>query len=219
MRILGSNETKILEIAMAYQSDITDGVVQYNYSTGELCGGAFTTGTVENPKNLVIEVYRLPQGESGKIDFKCEDCFVKDDEISYRHCCINAYIYDGYFEDDFEDNYRESVEMQIRDILHSHLSDTIGKLNEIRIGISDIVAPYNYSRVRNSDWEMRVLDSYVDTAMEDGFTLVPPTDYLDGEIEEIALRCENSYEGIEFWSEFAYKMREKDLDGALEMLH
>lgn len=72
--ILGHDESKIVKMAVSYQSEIADGVVQYNYKTGELCSASFTTGTVENPANPVIEVFRLSQGESGKIDYDCGEC-------------------------------------------------------------------------------------------------------------------------------------------------
>lgn len=228
--ILGYEESKILRLATEYQSNMTDGVVQYNYETGKLYGAGFTTGTLENPANPVIEVFRLPQGEMGEIDMKCHETgecpFVTgfyDEEhrklfpTTKIECCIDAYVDDG-FEEYFDDYFKEDLESQIRDVLSDHLGKTISKLNDIRIAISDRVAPYDYFNVRQDDWEMRVLDFYVDSAMEDGFTLIEPTDYLDSEICNLSGICENSTEDVEFWTQVANKISDYDFDGALEML-
>ena len=226
-------------MAVEFQSEITDGVVQYDYQNRELFGAGFTTGTVENPSNPFIEVFRLPQGERGEINCKCYengDCpfwIESEDDYCGGHfdeditdecgnnritCCIDAYI-DVDFDRDFEDNFNESVEEQIRDVLSDHLGSTISKLNEIRIAISDRLSPYNYFEVRNDEWEMDILDCYVDYAVSNGFTTnVEPREYLDAEIQHLVGLCEDRCDDTDYWNKVAKLIREHDFDGALEML-
>ena len=114
---------------------------------------------------------------------------------------------------------KEDVEFQIREVLSDHLSETISILNDIRIAISDIVAPYNYIKVRQEDWEMECLDKYVDFAIDCGFTTtVSPTQYLDADIEHLALLCEDRYENTQFWNEIASLLREYKFETVLEKL-
>ena len=228
--ILGNDISKIVKMASDYQSGMADGVVQYNYETGEFFGAGFTTGTVENPANPFIEVFRLPQGEEGEFDCKChengdcpfwiedENCF--DDEMVDKYgddritCCINGALEDW----DLENEIRESIESQIRDLLSDHLGDTISKLNKIRVEISDRLAPWNYFNVRQDNWEMRVLDTYVDNAIDYGFRIDgDPKAYLDSEIQHLAgvrFRREDS----EFWNKVGSLIEDCDFDGALELL-
>ena len=226
--ILGFDRNDIVKKAVSCQSEMTDGVVQYNYETGKLFGASFTTGTVENPANPFIEVFRLRQGEIKCYD--CNDCPYDDEEFinrmkkespnlytSKEECCKDAYFDEllESFYDDFDDNFRDGVEMQIRDVLSDHLGDTISKLNEIRIELSDRFEPWNYVNVRQENWEMDVLDSYVDNAMENGFTTtVSPRDWLDAEIESICFGLEEDKEYVDF----VHTLRDGDFDGALKLL-
>ena len=228
--ILGNKISKILKTATEYQSEMTDGVVQYDYETGKLFGAGFTTGTLENPANPFIEVYRLPQGERGEIDCKCyenDDCPFWDDYFGGHfdedivdewgdtriECCIGAFA-----DDVDEEVIRESVEEQVRNILSEHLGGTISKLNEIRIAISDIKTPYRYVDVRAENWEMDVLDVYVDSAIEHGFRLdIEPLDWLDAEVQNLA-NVRFSEDDVEFWGEVGCLIEDHNLDGALKML-
>ena len=237
--ILGKENLEIVEKAMRYQSEMTDGVVQYNYETDELFGAGFTTGTVENPANPFIEVYRLPQGESGEIDMKCHengDCpywVESEDDYCGGHfdeemvnelysgcrinCCMEAYVDDG-FEEDFENNFKEGVESQIRDVLSDYLGDTLSKLNEIRILCSDIVAPYDYFNVRQDNWEMDSMDMYVDNALEHGLfttTECTPLEYMDADVQYLAGYRESDNELLQ---KVGCLVEDGDLDGALKLL-
>ena len=202
--ILGYTNEEIVKKAIEGYSQMTDGVAQYDYQNGKLLSAGFTTGETENPANPVIEVFRLSQGERGKIDYNCDECPYRNEDAQYpdwekyypetrEECCIDAYI-ENNFDDDFENNFRESVEEQIRNVLLDYLGDTLSKLNEIRIAISDIVAPYNYYNVRQEDWEMRVLDNLVDNALELGFSFddCSKFDFLDAEIQHFIGICEES---------------------------
>lgn len=228
--ILNNDISEIVKIAVENQSASFDGVVQYNYTTGEVVGASFSTGEVENPANPVIEVFRLQQGERGEIDCRCHetgDCpfwIESEDDFNGGHydeniidefgndritCCIESCA------EDFEEQIQESVEGCVRELLSEHLGNTIAKLNEVRIALSDRFEPHNYYNVRNDDWELRVLDSYVDDAVENGFELeISPRDYLDGEIESICLCLEEDKE----YADIVYSLREGNLDGALELL-
>lgn len=225
--ILGKQESEIVSLAVQYQSAMTDGVVQYNYETDKIFGASFTTGTVENPNNPFIEVFRLRQGESGEIRYECGDCpfecgFSDDEERSLypdskKECCMDAYI-DNDFDDDFEDNFKESLQEQIYDVLDDFLSVVLNKLDEIRIDVSDIIEPWNYLNVRQDNWKMRVIDSYVDSAIEWGFSIdCEPIGYVDAEVQYIAELLRTSQN--ETLQKVGSLVEDGDLDGALELLH
>lgn len=234
--IFGFSKEEIMSKAVECQSSMTDGVVQYNYEDGKLFGAGFTTGTLENPANPFIEVYRLPQGERGEFDCKChengdcpfwiesEDDFCGghfDEEMTDEYgdnrvtCCINSSLEDW----DLEEEIKESIEEQVRDVISEYLGDTISKLNEIRIAISDIIASYDYFNVRQDDWEMRVLDSYVDDAVENGFVIdCEPADYLDAEVSYIAEVTRYNIKGDVDWDKVSQSIEEHDFERALELL-
>lgn len=226
--ILGYSNTEIVKKAVEYQSEITDGVVQYNYETGELFGAGFTTGETENPANPFIEIFRLPQGERGEIDCNCSECPFRDEDAQYpgwetlypethEECCVEAYI-DVDFRDDWEENWEEIVEEEIRDVLSDYLGDTLSELNEIRIAISDIVAPYDYYNVRQNNWEMRVLDNLVDMALESGFSFddCSEFDFLDAEVQHFIGICEESEN--KYLRKAGYLIEAMRLDEALKCL-
>ena len=228
--ILGNSEEQIVKEAVSCQSYMTDGVVQYDYTTGKLYGAGFTTGTIENPANPVIEVFRLPQGERGEIDCDCNECPFRCEDARYngwrklypatrKECCVDAYI-DNDFDDDFENNFRESVEEQIRDVLYDYIGDTLQKLDEIRIEISDIETPYNYFKVRQDNWCVDAMDLHTDNAMEYGLKITE-TDaigYVDEQVQQIA-----NWRFVEGVSETVEKVailvEDGKLDEALELLH
>lgn len=233
--ILGYTNEEILKEAIESHSQMADGVVQYDYQTGKLAGAAFTTGTIENPANPLIEIFRLPQGEPGEFDCKCHetgDCpfwIVSDDDFAGGHfdddmideygsdritCCMNGSLEDW----DLEEDIREDVELQIREVLSDYLGDTISKLNEIRVAISDIVAPYDYFNVRQDDWEMRVLDIYVDNAYDYGLALndYSAFDMLESEMQWLIASCE--YSDNEYLQKAGALIEAHKLDEALECL-
>lgn len=224
--MLGYSDEEILKLAVENHNSHFDGVVQYNYETQKLFGCSMSQNETENPLNPFIEVFRLHQGEQGEINCKCSDCPYEkngqfDDEMvdefgcTRIQCCI-----DGTLENcDIREDIEEDVEFQIREVLSDHLSETISILNDIRIAISDIIAPYNYIEVRQSDYEMRCLDNYVDIAIDDGFTTtIKPNQYLDSEIEQLANICEDRDENTQFWNEIASLLREYKFSEVLEQL-
>ena len=218
--ILGHENEQIVKTAVEYQSELTDGVVQYNYQTGELVGASFTTGTVENPKNPFIEVFRLPQGERGEIIFDCDECPFKEGTEEHKNCCIDAYV--DEFDEEFDANFRDDVERQIREIIEDHIGETLDKVNEIRIGISDIMTPYKSTDIRSDDFEMRVIDDLVDNAIENGFTEVTPLKLLEGDILHIIStdynpNCEK-IEGEDKVNQAIVLLGDGKLDEALECL-
>lgn len=226
--ILGKSEEEIIKLAIDNQSEMFDGVVQYNYKSDKLIGASFSTGTIENPANPYIEIFRLNQGKIEYYD--CNDCPYDDEEFinrmkkespnlytSKEECCKDAYFDEllESFYDDFDNYFRDGVEIQIREVLSDHLESSISKLNEIRIELSDRFEPWNYVNVRQENWEMDILDFYVDNAIENGFTTtVSPRDWLDAEIESICLGLEEDNEYIDFM----HTLRDGDFDGALELL-
>lgn len=221
--MLGHSNEEILKLAVENQNEHFDGVVQYDYETQKLFGCSMSSNTLENPLNPFIEVFRLHQGERGEIDCKCSDCPYRkngkfDDEMidefggTRIECCI-----DGTLENyDIREEVEENIDFQIRDVLSDHLSETISTLNNIRIAISDIIAPHDYIKVRQEDWETKCLDNYVDSAIDNGFTTnIEPNQYLDAEIEHLANICEDR---DEFWNEIASLLREYQFETVLEKL-
>lgn len=225
--IFGKSEHEIVKLAVEYQSEMTDGVVQYDYESDELFGAGFTTGTVENPANKVIEVFRISQGENPIVfinDEECDGCDryckgISHDELRESQecieCCIDAYVEDG-FDDDFED-FKDGVEEQVRELVRDHISDALEKVDDVRIAIQDRIAPWDYVNNRmNNTFVDDCIDSYVDSAMENGFCLeTEPLDWIDGEVEYLALLCEDQ---TPFWTDVSNKIRDHDFDGALELL-
>lgn len=224
--IFGKDINEIVQKAVECHFDIADGVCQYDYSNDKIVGATFTTGTVENPANKVIELLRLSQGEDGELDCKCHengDCpFFKKgkfdeemvDEYGDNHitCCINGVLQDW----DLEDEIKENVEPVVRDILTNYLGETVSKLNEIRIAISDIVTPYNYMNVRNDNWETNVLDTYVDNAIENGFSIDgDPEAWLDAEIQHLA---GVQYKDDPFWQKIGHLIENCKFHEVLELL-
>lgn len=232
--ILGYTNEEIVKKAVEYQSQISDGVAQYNYETGELFGAGFTTGEIENPANPVIEIFRLSQGERGEIDCNCNECPYRDEDAQYpgwetlypetdEECCIDAYT-DIDFHDDWEANWRECVEMQVRDVLKNYLGGTLSKLNDLRCELTYIIKGTGaYQQALQDNWEENVLDTYVDCAIDDGFTTEEdPLTYLDAEYEylkNIARYAEaGTMEEELLLGKVAGCMMNNDLDGALQML-
>lgn len=232
--ILGYTNDEIVEKAVECQSQITDGVAQYNYETGELFSAGFTTGETENPANPVIEIFRLSQGERGEIDCNCDECPYRDEDAQYlgwetvypetrEECCMDAYI-DVDFTDEWESNWREIVEEQIRDILKDHLKDTISKLNNIRCELIYLTKGTGaYQQALHEHWEENVLDNYVDCATDDGFTIEGDAlAYLNAEYEHVKNIARYSEAGTKDEEDLLGKVAEymikNDLDGALELL-
>lgn len=227
--IFDTENDKIVRLAVAGQSTMTDGCALWDADNGEMVTGSYTQGTIENPANHLVEVFRLAQGERGEIDCKCDDCpFIKNGEYDEDmideygdcrlDCCINAYV-NNDFEDEFEDYFKESVEEQVRDLISEVVSDDLSKLDEIRIAISDIDKPYDYVNVRmNNTYERDVLDNLVDMAIDSEFVLAESKEFLDGEIIHFSLLCDDRDEDVEFWAKLQEKINDFDLDGALELL-
>ena len=228
--IFNTSKTQIVRLALAGHSDMTDGCALYDADNGEMVTGSYTTGTVENPKNHLVEVFRISQGENPIVfinDDECDGCDryckgISHDELRESEecieCCIDAYIENG-FDDDFED-IKDGIEEQVRDLISEVVSDDLSKLNDIRIAISDRNGDaYDYVQVRANDtYEMDVLDNLVDMAINSEFVLVESKDFLEGERIHFSQLCDDRDEDVEFWAELQSKIDDFDLDGALELL-
>lgn len=195
--ILGFQEDEIVKLAVENQNENFDGVVQYDYETGELYGCSMSQGETENPNNQVIEVFRLKQGEMGVIEYDCDDCPYNDEE-AHRKCCMEAYI-DNYFDEDFEDNFKEPLEKQIKEVIENHVDELLDVYARIRFKILDILRPEDYYNLINDDYKMRVIDNFVDMAYESGFSLkTTAEDYLfDEHLHLIQLTDDSENEKIQ----------------------
>lgn len=198
--ILGKSVGEIVRKAVEYQSEMTDGVVQYNYEDGELFGAGFTTGTIENPANPFFEVFRLPQGERGEIDCKChetDDCpfWIEDDDYhaggyydeehvdqygdSRLDCCIGA------MEEDFEEEIKQTVTQEVSHVMKKYIYQTLEDLNEFYCEAISIIEPHRYLSVLTGNQVEDVFDTYVENAVEYGVNIneCTPMEYLASEVE------------------------------------
>lgn len=102
------NSMDLFEIAKLgyenYNVNFTDGVVQLDLSNGELFGASFTTGTLENPNNSFVEVWRVDKLEDFSVMCdNCsgyEDCHQMEEEEEckqYVECCLES-IYEEIWE-------------------------------------------------------------------------------------------------------------------------
>ena len=227
--IFGKSETEIVRLALAGHSNMTDGCALWDADNGKMVSASYTTGTVENPENHLVEVFRISQGENPIVfinDDECDGCdrYCKGifyDELRESQecieCCIGAYVENG-FDDDFED-FKDGVEEQVRDLISEVVSDDLSKFNDIRIALSDRNGDaYDYVQVREKDYEMDVLDNLVDMAISSEFVLVESKDFLEGEIIYFSQLCDDRDKDVEFWAELQSRIEDFDLDGALELL-
>jgi len=218
--ILGIDKEEIVRIAVESQCPhMADGVANFDYDNNEVCGACYSVGETENPLNHLIEIFRFSQNDDKYYNYECDDCPYVDNEDERIECCFDVLL-DGLVEE-LEDNI-EDIEFQVREVFSDYLGDTIRKLNEIRIGISDILTFYKTLEVRSDDWEMGVMDSYVDNAVLYGFSvdeLRNPCDYLDAEIQGLINQCEYADKERKLLSKVASYLKFGDLDGAIDFLN
>lgn len=235
--IFNTENSKILKLAVAGQSQMTDGCALYDADNGKMVTGSYTTETIENPENHLIEIYRLPQGERGQIDCKCHengDCpFFKDGEFDEEmvdeygdtriDCCIQGCI--EYF--DLEEEVKESVEQQVRDLISEIVSDDLQKLDKIRLGkYRRFTSVVQYEQeLMNNNYEMNVLDELVDMAIDSEFILVSAKEFLSGDVDNIAgyfdaivEDCKSTSDEKKLASKVASALYDYNLDEALELL-
>lgn len=241
--ILGYDVSDIVELALNAQGSITDGCALYDYDNGKMVSGAYTTGTIENPANHLLEIYRISQGALNTDGFDCNDCPYEDEEFitrmkkeepnlytSKEECCRDAWfdIACENFYEDFDNNSRNSIEQEIRDIIENHIGEELSKLHEIHILCYErFYSPYHYQQeIFNDTYEMNILDNLVDEAMENGFKLIKPKKWLSGDIDmehnhwdAIADYDENlSNDERKLLYNISMKLLKEDLDGALKLL-
>ena len=75
--IFGKSETEIVRLALAGHSNMTDGCALWDADNGKMVSASYTTGTVENPENHLVEVFRISQGENPIVfinDDECDGC-------------------------------------------------------------------------------------------------------------------------------------------------
>ena len=82
--IIMSSIPEIVELAKENVSDSYDGVVQIGVDDGKLYGAVLQSNESENPKNRVVEVYRLESGFDPEDVSECVFCDCCTDD---GHCC------------------------------------------------------------------------------------------------------------------------------------
>ena len=194
--MFGKDTETIVKLAFENQNEIFDGRVYLDYDTGKLIGVSMTPNTQPHLDDHLIEVYNLPAGEKGVINYHCEDCpykygFSDEEEISCypatrEECCLQAYI-DNDFEDDYEDNYKEVVEERIRDVINDIVRDELNKINEIRL---ELLEGSDYINAVNDYFVIESIDAIVDNVFDYG--LCVDDDFLGAEAIHLAEKFEYS---------------------------
>lgn len=102
--------TTVAQLAIEnHHCQFCDGVVQLDLENGELFGAPFTQGTIENPLNPFIEIYRIKQTED--LSDICQDCNGYDEcyrngelveEDSFNDCVEDTII--EHFKEEFNDD-------------------------------------------------------------------------------------------------------------------
>lgn len=235
--VLGFDPSEIVKKAVESQSYMADGVVQYDYKNRTIFSASFTTGTLENPANPFIEIYRLRQGEytEGVCDF-C-DCIYDDEEFIQkmkRECDPEEYqeLYPGREEcqkevaidllcENFYDEIQEDdIRMQIRNVIDSQIGDQIDKLETIYLRISEICdSTQTYQqKIFNNNFVTDIIDELEDEFYENGFPENFDESYiLAGEIDHIAMDLQLTLDSVqdhyldqtERWGESEYDDRIK----------
>lgn len=217
--IFGFDKEKIVKLAVENHSYMADGVVQYDYKDHEIFGAPFTTGTVENPANPFIEIYRLPQGEYTEGVCNCYDCPYDDEEFIKKmkeelgseefnklypgkeECCEDA-AFDmllEYFWDEIDEDY---IRGEIRDIIDQQIGDKIDKLEAIYMRISEICdsTTLYQQKLSSCNFIMGVKDDLEDDFYEHGFSENFDENYiLAGEIDHVATHFTSILDGVTDW--------------------
>lgn len=204
MEIFGYKIKEILEFAVAAQGEIVDGCALYDADLGRIVGGSYTTGTVENPKNHLIEIIRLPMGEIRASDMECDDCPYAVGTDAHDNCCLDAFV-DEFDEVDFD---MESIEKQVRELIIEDIDDELDKIQFIRSTLMGL------NSIEVMEWRLKTLDYIVDCAIENQFKL--GLDFLEAERVNLTLTYE--YSDNATFREVASLINNGDLDGAIELL-
>lgn len=98
--------TTVAQLAIEnHQCQFCDGVVQLDLENGELFGAPFTQGTIENPANPFIEIYRIKQTEDlSDICQFCsgyDECYKNDELIDKEsfHDCVEDTVIEAFREE------------------------------------------------------------------------------------------------------------------------
>jgi hypothetical protein len=104
--ILEEESDEVAKLAVDNQFvGFADGVVQLDMDSGEIFGAPFTQGTLENPENPFVEIYRLSQRFNPR-DI-CNDCYGctllegETEEDVFNDCLLEA------IKEDFRDYFDE----------------------------------------------------------------------------------------------------------------
>lgn len=241
--VLGYNAAEIIKLALDGQGPITDGCALYDYDEGKMVSGSYTSGTIENPENHLLEVYRISQGDYTD-GLECHECPYDDEEFMAKmkkecpelypgreECCKEVWFDNACecFCDDFYDNDEEmSLRQEIRDIISDHISDDLHKLHDIHIKRYELFASVTayQNAIFNDHYEINILDALEDEFFENGFKIDDLNNCLSGDID-----FEHVYWGVladydehitdaerELAANVADKLLDMDLDGALKLL-
>lgn len=99
---------EIAELALAnWQYGFCDGVVQLNLQDMSLHGVSFTTGTLENPKNNFVEIYRLKQTSEFDVCSDCTELVCNNEEELLNDVCRQDFLEDEIYTNHLDDIFDE----------------------------------------------------------------------------------------------------------------
>lgn len=104
---------EIAKLALAnWQYGFCDGVVQMDMGDMSLHGASFTTGTLENPNNPFVEVYRIKQ--TSEFDL-CSDCLYCEgcNKEEYIEVCRYDFIVDELYAGDIIDEVFDAIPHEV----------------------------------------------------------------------------------------------------------
>ena len=215
--IFGFDVNEIVKLAIENHSYMADGVVQYDYKDRKIFGAPFTTGTLENPANPFIEIYRLHQGEYTQNVCNCCDCPYVDEELLHKlqeeytpeeykelypgmeECCEDA-AFEMLCENFYDDIYEDDIRQQIREVINDQIGEQIYKLEKIYLKISEICdsTQLYQQKVFNNNFIMNIVDKLEDDFYENGFPENFNESYiLAGEIDRISTDLQGTLDYVQ----------------------
>lgn len=237
--VLGIENEKIVKLAVESSGDIVNGYCIYDCEEenekSKVRGLYLFNNEHLHPDVDKHYIYLLGVQQNTDFDMQCYDCNFNDNQWvdpEYKNkeeCCMACWIEERV--ENFDDENREDIELQIREIISDIVSEDLDKLNTIRLGIyKKFYSTTQYEQeLYNNNYEMNVLDELVDNAYDGGLSIIEPKKFLSGDVDELMnkldyIRDNNfMYNNLsEEEDDLAYNLHEAllkyNLDKALELL-
>lgn len=238
--VLGIDNQKIVEKAVEYAGQIVNGHAVYDcmedVEENRLFGCSLMNNETIDPEEDKYNIYLFKVEAGEDFDMGCYDCNFMDpdwEDPEYEtkeDCCMECWMEEAAY-NWIDEQYRDSIENQIREIINDIIWEDLDKLNTIRLGIyREFYSITQYQQeLYNNNYEMEVLDALVDNAYDNGLSIDEPKEFLSGDVDELMNKLDYIrdqsliYDNLsEEENDLAYNIHEAlyayDLDKALELL-